>query len=256
MPASRQASSSRGSGQRLVVPADRRAEERPDLAPAAADHGAGGRKADPDVELPERPPEPGRDAELEPGDRAAGTDDPRQLAQRRRRVVDVAEQVGEREPVELAVGEGQAVGARLDELDAAVHAPAGLGEHVRALVDADDRASLLAHELARDGAGPGRDVEHAVARPGLDPGDEEAPPARILAVGEERGVAVVGRPERREQRLGLRGPVHLHESRSTGETMFPRGPFCLSRRGWIGQACVRFDLAEARAKPTPPSKAA
>ena len=44
-------------------------------------------------------------------------------------------------------------------------APASLtrcrpGEHVRALVDSDDEAVLLAHELQRDGRGAGRDVEH------------------------------------------------------------------------------------------------
>ena len=49
------------------------------------------------VHLPERSPRAGRHAELEPGDRPARTDDPRQLAQRGGRVVDVAQEVGERE---------------------------------------------------------------------------------------------------------------------------------------------------------------
>ena len=110
-----------------------------------------------------------------------------ELAQRRRRVVDVAQQVGEGQRVELAVGERQR--ARRSPR----RARPGRSSRRRAsasisgaLVDADDGAALLPHELARDRAGAGRDVEDAVAGPGLDPRDEEAPPARVLAVGEER----------------------------------------------------------------------
>ena len=104
--------------------------------------------------------------------------------------------------VELAVCERQALGARLDELDRQPAIGARASASIsRALIDADDRAALLADKLARDGAGAGRDVEHAVAGPGVDARDEESPPARILTVGEERRVTVVGRSERREQRL-------------------------------------------------------
>ncbi len=71
---------------------------------------------------------------------------------------------------------------------------------------ADDRAALAAHELERHGPGPGGDVEHRVAGSGLDARDEEAPPARILAEGEESGRAVVGRPERSEQLARPTGP--------------------------------------------------
>src|SRR3972149_5315449 len=77
--------------------------------------------------------------------------------------------------------------------------PAG-GEHVGALVDADDRAAMAAHELHGDGCGAGRDVEDAVAGAAVDSGDEEAPPARVLAEAEEGGVAVVRGGEGCEQR--------------------------------------------------------
>ena len=118
-------------------------------------------------------------------------------------------QVGERERVELAVRERKALGARLDELDAAVRPCPGLTEHLGALVDADDRAALLPHELARDHAGPRGDVENAVARAGLDARDEEPAPAGILAVREQGRVALVGRADRRKQLPGL----HRSESR-------------------------------------------
>jgi hypothetical protein len=58
-----------------------------------------------------------------------------------------------------------------------------------------------AHQLERDGAGAGGDVEDAVGGTNVDARDEEAPPARILAQREQRRVAVVRRSERREERL-------------------------------------------------------
>ena len=45
---------------------------------------------------------------------------------------------------------------------------------------------------------------------GVDPRDEEAPPARVLAEREEVRVAVVGRPERREQPARDPGPGLCH----------------------------------------------
>ena len=84
---------------------------------------------------------------------------------------------------------------RRGERDAA----AALREHLGALVDPDDEAVLLAHELARDGGGARCDVEHGVGRPGVDARDEEAAPARILAEREHGAPAVVARAERREE---------------------------------------------------------
>ena len=74
-------------------------------------------------------------------------------------------------------------------------------EHLGALVDADDGAALLPDELERDGGRPGRDVEHA-CRPGRRRSARRgtaasAGPGRTRAAR----VAVVARPERREERL-------------------------------------------------------
>ena len=156
--------------------------------------------------LPERPPDAARHAELEARDRPAGLHDSRELAQRRRRVVDVAQQVGERERVELAVLERQRRARRPPAGEPCAsprRAPpvaAPSSSISGALVDADDVAVLLAHELERDRGGAGGDVEHRVGRPRVDPRDEEAPPARVLAEREHRAPAVVGRAERREER--------------------------------------------------------
>ena len=105
-----------------------------------------------------------REPELEHRDRAAGPDDARQLAQGRGGVVDVAQEVGERQRVEGAVVEREAVGAALDEPHLLrrrreLHAPARDLEHLRALVEPDDGAALLPHELERDGRSACRDVE-------------------------------------------------------------------------------------------------
>ena len=113
-------------------------------------------------------------------------------------------------PSKDAVLEGQLFRARLDELDAfglrCEHEPAAsLGEHLRALVDPDDGAALLPHELERDCSGAGGQVDHHVRGPhSADARDEELPPARVLAEGEQARVAVVARTERREQLPGAR----------------------------------------------------
>ena len=103
-------------------------------------------------------------------------------------------------PSNERVGEGQLVGLALDEPDASGTRRRATASISGALVEADDRAARLPDELGRDGARAGRDVEHRLLRPDLDAGDEEPAPARVLAEGEEPRVAVVGRPERREER--------------------------------------------------------
>ena len=160
------------------------------------------------MHLPERSPRAGRHAELEPGDRPARTHDPRQLAQGGGRVVDVAQEVGKGEAVELAVGERQAGRAAQDELDVAVQTAASLREHLGALVEPDHRAARPPHELARDRPGAGRHVECTLPLADVDARDEEAPPPWVLAVRQQRGVTVVRRAERREEGSGLGGPVH------------------------------------------------
>ena len=203
-------------GPLLPEVADARAEEAAHLVPAGRDDRAGGRQADADVELPQRPPDAARQAELLHRDDAAGSHDASELAQRRGDVVDVAEEVRERQRVELGVGERERLGAALAQLDplreARVRDPLAPGrEHLRALVDPDDRAlGRGARELDRDGGRAGGDVEHA-ACVRRDPRDEERAPARVLAEREEPGVTVVRRPERREQLPGIHAPDSMLE---------------------------------------------
>src|SRR5204863_7269749 len=174
------------------------AEEAADRAPAGVDRATGGREHRTHVHVPERSPDPTRNRELEARDRAAGTDDAGELGERRARIVDVAEQVGERERVEGLVREGQARGARLDELD--VRQPLVRDrEHFRALVEAEDGAALLPEQLGGDEAGPRGDVGDAVAGTSLDARDEEPAPTGILAERKQARVAVVRGPERSEE---------------------------------------------------------
>jgi hypothetical protein len=71
--------------ERIAPPelADAVAEEIADLVPAGRDDPSRGGKHGADVSAPERPPEPGRNGELEARDRAAGPDDARELARSR-----------------------------------------------------------------------------------------------------------------------------------------------------------------------------
>ncbi len=153
-----------------------------------------------------------RDGELEACDRAARTDDPCELAQRRRRVGDVAEEVRERQRVERSVRERKLFGRPLDELHVLGQPPPGFGQHLRALVEPDDRAAFLPEELAGDGAGSGGDVQHGVRGGCVDARDQKAAPAWVLPERESGGITVVCRPERREERPGGDGPCHKAES--------------------------------------------
>ena len=142
--------------------------------------------------------------------RPPGFDDAGELPHGRRRVVDVAEQVGEGQPGESGVVEGKVLGAALAELDALGEAGgrdprASCVEHLRALVDADDLAAVPAGELDRDGRRPRGDVEHGVARPGLDPRDEKRAPARVLPEAEQARVAIVGLRRAARRALAPRG---------------------------------------------------
>ena len=86
------------------------------------------------------------------------------------------------------------------------------------------------HELEGDGAGAAGDVEHPVVRPGLDSGDEEPPPASVLAEGEEPSVAVVRLGEGREELEG--GSVALGERLGHGTI--------------VARVALEHDLARAR----------
>src|SRR5213076_1376155 len=174
--------------------ADAASEEAGDFMPAGVDRAARGREHDAHVGAPEQPPDSPRNGKLEAGDRSAGPDDAGELGERRALVVDVAEQVGERERVEGLVREGQALGARLDELD--IRQPLARDrEHLRALVEADHSAALLPDQFGGDQAGSGGNVEGAVARPSLDARNQEPAPAGVLAERKQARVAVVRGPE-------------------------------------------------------------
>src|SRR5207302_6587086 len=80
--------------------ADAGPQESPDLAPPRRDRMACDRQPDAHVGLPRAAPDSLRDVELERRDGAAGPDDARELMQRRTRIVDVPQEVGEGEAVE------------------------------------------------------------------------------------------------------------------------------------------------------------
>jgi hypothetical protein len=181
-------------------------EKAADLVPAGRDDSSGRGQDGADVHVPERPPNPRGDCELETRDRAAGPNDARELPQRCARIVDVAKQVRERERIERGIVERQALGARLDQLHGDWQVFARNREHLRALIDADDDAALLPEQLSSNRPRAGGDVQHLLARPGLDPGDEEPAPTRILAEREYACIALVGGAERSEELERAAGP--------------------------------------------------
>ena len=121
----------------LVEAADRRAEEAADVVPAARDRAARQRAGRRRRRAPRAAARrragtqnsriaivpPGRTTRASSASVAAG-------------IVDVAEQVGEREVVERGVGERDLRRRRLDELDAVAESLPRDGEHVGALVEA------------------------------------------------------------------------------------------------------------------------
>ena len=123
---------------------------------------------------------------------------------RAQRIVDVPQQVAGGEGVEGALGEVELLRASQAELDAlgkagAVDPLARALEHLRRLVDTDDAAAVAPHERARDRAGSRGHVEHARVGADGDVLDEEAPPARVLREGEDRGPTIVVIAERGEE---------------------------------------------------------
>ena len=121
-------------------------------------------------------------AELQRGHPAARAHDAGQLAHRRRRILDVAQQVGERQRVEARVLERQALGLPLDELHTralAREARPRSGEHLRALVETDDGAVRTSAQLGSDHPRAGRDIEDPLPCLRRHRVDERAPPARV-----------------------------------------------------------------------------
>ena len=182
---------------------DRAAEETADFFPAVPERPPREGKASSDVELPERARDRPRHAELERRDQSSWAHRPRELRERRARIVDVAKEVREREVVEGAVGERERLGRGLDELDAIPQPSSRDGEHPWALVEPGDVESTT-HELGGDEPRARCDVEDVPAVP-RQAGDEEAAPERVLAEREHGADAVVRRSERGEQRTGVHG---------------------------------------------------
>ena len=162
-------------------------------------------------------------AELDHPDPPARLDDASELTHRRRTVVDVAQQIGEREGVELTVGERQPLGLAADERDSRGERR-GLGqscprdgEHRLALVEPHDLAVAATGKRERDQPGAGRDVEQALAGTRLNGGNQRAAPARVLAEAQDRTHQVIAARQTGEQRQrlmlarrgrGVRGRCH------------------------------------------------
>ena len=151
-------------GMTRVEAFDARTQERADRGPLRGDQATGDRKPDPRVQPPERTPDAARQAELDHRNATAGLHDARELVHRGCRIVDVAQQISEREVIELFVGERQALRPRFDDpLVDTVAGPRHV-QHVHALIEPDDGAAVAIVERLRDHPGAGRDVEDAVRR--------------------------------------------------------------------------------------------
>ena len=207
---------------------DARPQETTHLIPRARHHPAQQRQPQAGVHTPQPAQRRDRrDAELEHPDPAAGLDHAGELAHGARPIIDVAQQVGEREGVELAVGERQPLGLAGDERDPLSQPGHGgqprarRGQHGLTLVQADDLASALAHELGGDHAGPCRDIEDALAGRRMQAGDQRPAPAGVLSEAEHRAHAVIaGRKAGEEaQRVAL-----ARRSRGGGQTRIGHPP--------------------------------
>ena len=146
-----------------------------------------------------------RDGELDHPDPPAGADHARELSQRRQPVVDVAQQVGEREAVELCIGERKPLGLAAHEAHALVQLGRGgearprSREHLLALIEPDDAASSTPREREGHHPGAGSNVDDALPRLRIHRGDHRPPPPGILAKAQRGTHAVVMAWESGEQ---------------------------------------------------------
>jgi hypothetical protein len=97
--------------------------------------------------------------------------------------------------IERRIPEGEPFRAGAHEAGEQAIPIARRGEHVGALIQADDAAGVPLAERARDEAGPGRDIENQLAWLRIDRCDERPAPAGILTEREDRGNAIVGPPD-------------------------------------------------------------
>ena len=179
-------------------------------------------------------------AELDHPDPAARLDHAGELAHRRRAVVDVAQQIGERQRVELGVGERQLLGLAADEPHPTGERGVGgqprsrTGEHVLALVEADDLAAAAVGQREGDQPGPGGDVEHALPGTCGSIGVDQRPaPARVLAEAEHRPHPVIlarASPANSSSAWRLRGDDELSADTDTAAQAYdPEASGSISR---------------------------
>jgi hypothetical protein len=187
---------------------DRWPEKGSNIAPCGRHDAARRGEADSAVRIPERAPDTGWNCELEHRNRPSGAHDSSQFGQRRARVIDVAQEIGEGEVVEGAVVEGKCLRRGLDELGPTGKTLARDRQHLGRLVETDDRMTAREESL-RNKAGPGRDVEHTPAVGG-DSSHQIAAPERVLPERQRGSDSMVGRSERAEEieRMALPGGLH------------------------------------------------
>jgi len=124
--------------------------------------------------------------------------------------------------VERRVAERQSFRAGAHESGEQAIAIAGRGEHVGALIQADDPAGVPLAERPRDKAGPGRHIENELAWLRIDRRDEGPAPAGILTEREDRGNAIVGPPDPGEDARCIRGRGYGAKSFNPSSTPIAR----------------------------------
>ena len=205
MPAARHSPSCRSSGHTPVEVADRGAEETADLVPARREQPSGNGQSDPDVEVPRAAARRRAGRRTRARRRAAGADDAGELRERRARVVDVAEEVREREVVERPVGEWDCGRRGLDQWNASAEAsPRGARASRRSGRALSPRVRARA-AVRRRALCPWR--RRAPSRRRSAPARRGAAPAWVLTEREHGADAVVVAAERREEATRVQLPL-------------------------------------------------
>jgi hypothetical protein len=192
-----------------VVHRDVRPEEPSDAIPrTTAGHIPRYREHAACVEPPPGAPEPTRgDSKLEARDRGARFQHPRQLAQRRGRILDVAQEIRECQRVERRVRNGQTLGSSGYELHAARDAGSvdprlSDAQHRLGQINTDDMHPVVSGEIECDARGAGCDVEYRTVTESVDMRDHLAPPATVLPERQQFLEQVVPARKWAEQLLG------------------------------------------------------
>ena len=184
--------------------------------PAGGEKGASQAENQVGVEPPKGVEDASRHSEVLGQHHAAGTDDAGQLAQGRRHVGDIAEQVGEDDSVEGGVGEGYGLRRALDEIDGRRLAVAdgpllGLEQHRPGDVGGYHSHLGPPRDAKGDGAGAGGHVQDQRRRRQRELLHQVPMPAAVLAVAEQLGRELVAGSDAGEE--GTRYVVRGHASR-------------------------------------------